>query len=124
MRGRTTGSCASALPPLRAAGLTCALVAVCGLAPVALALAPRPGEPVAVLTLFPDAPVPKAVAASGASILWLSRGGHVVVLDAPGRDAAAVLRRAGALLVLAAGPLGACLPGNRPSPTLTGPSRI
>lgn len=109
-----------ALPKFRAAALTAALVLGCGLAPVALALAPRPGEPVAVLTLFPDAPVPRAVATSQAPILWLSTGGHVAVLDAAGRDTAADLRRAGALLVLAAGPIGACLPGFRLPSTLTG----
>ncbi|MGE7157164.1 hypothetical protein ACQKJ1_25935 [Methylorubrum rhodesianum] len=120
MKGRTTRNRSSALPPLHAASLTCALVAGCGLAPAALALVPRPDEPVAAITLFPDAPVPKAVAASGLALLWLSPGGHVAVLDAAGRDAAADLRRAGVLLVLAAGPLGACLPGYRPRPTLTG----
>ncbi|GLS55093.1 hypothetical protein GCM10007886_32770 [Methylobacterium gregans] len=122
MEGRMTRDTSTTLPPLRVAALACALVAGCGLAPVALALAPRPGEPIAVLTLFPDAPIPKAVAASGASILWLSTGGHVAVLDASGRDAAADLRRAGAFLVLAAGPMGACLPGYRPPPILTGSS--
>ncbi len=101
--------------------LTCAMVTGCGLAPVALALAPRPGEPVAVLTPFPDAPVPRSVAASGAPILWLSPGGHVAVLGAVGRDGTSDLRRAGALLVLAAGPLGACLPGLRLPSILTGP---
>lgn len=122
MRGWTGRNPSRVLPPLRTFALTCAMVAGCGLAPVALALAPRPGEPVAVLTLFPDAPVPKAVAASGASILWLSTGGHVAVVDAPGHDAAADLRRAGALLVLAAGPLGTCLPGLRLPSNRTGPS--
>lgn len=120
MRGRKTPIPPRALPELRAAALTAALILGCGLAPVALALAPRPGEPVAVLTLFPDAPVPRAVAASRAPILWLSTGGHVAILDAAGRDTAADLRRAGALLVLAAGPIGACLPGFRPPLTLTG----
>ena len=104
-----TRDTSTTLPPLRVAALTCALVAGCGLAPVALAL-------------VPDAPIPQAVAASGASILWLSTGGHVAVLDASGGDAAADLRRAGAFIVLAAGPLGACLPGYRPPPILTGPS--
>ncbi|WP_449410005.1 hypothetical protein [Methylobacterium komagatae] len=100
--------------------LTGALVVGCGIAPAALALAPRPGEPVAILTLFPDAPVPRAVAATGATILWLSAGGRVAVVDAAGRDLAGDLRRAGAFLVLAAGPLGTCLPGlGRPS-TLAG----
>ncbi|MDN3574274.1 hypothetical protein [Methylobacterium longum] len=99
------------------------MVLGCGLAPVALALAPRPGEPVAVVTLFPDAPVPKAVNASGAPILWLSSGGHVAVLEAAGRGTAADLRRAGALLVLAAGPLGACPPGFRLPSTLSGTTR-
>lgn len=122
MRGWMGRNPPGILPPLRPFALTCAMVAGCGLAPVALALAPRPGEPVAVLTLFPDAPIPKAVAASGASILWLSTGGHVAVLDASGRDAAADLRRAGAFLVLAAGPLGACFPGYRSPPILTGSS--
>ncbi|GLS71290.1 hypothetical protein GCM10007890_33030 [Methylobacterium tardum] len=122
MEGRMTRNPSTTRPPLRGAALACALVAGCGLAPVALALAPRPGEPVAVLTLFPDAPVPKAVAASGASILWLSTGGHVAVVDASRRDAAADLRRAGALLVLAAGPLGTCLPGFRLPSNRTGTS--
>lgn len=107
----------------RTFALTCAMVTGCGLAPAALALAPRPGEPVAVLTLFPDAPVPRAVAASGAPILWLSPGGHVAVVDAARHDTVADLRRAGALLVLAAGPLGACLPGLRLPSSLTGPPR-
>lgn len=91
-----------------------ALVAACGLAPAALALAPRSGRPVVVLTLMPDAPIPRAVAGSGASILWLSSGGHVAVLHADGRDVAADLRRHGAYLVAAAGPLGGCLPGFLP----------
>ncbi|APX86060.1 NADH dehydrogenase [Methylorubrum extorquens] len=121
MRERTTRSPARSPRPTHALALTCAIVAACGLAPVALALAPRPGEPVAVVTLFPDGPVPKTVATSGAPILWLSRGGHVAVLGSDGRDVAADLRRAGAFLVLAAGPLGACLPGLRLPSTLTGP---
>lgn len=120
MRDPTEGEPPQPVSRRRATLLTGALVAVCGLAPAALALAPRPGEPVAVLTLFPDAPIPRAVAASGAPILWLSPGGHVAVLDAAGRDTAADLHRAGALLVLAAGPLGACLPGFRHSSNLTG----
>ncbi|UYW31956.1 hypothetical protein [Methylorubrum extorquens] len=120
MRDPTEGEPPQPVSRRRATLLTGALVAGCGLAPTALALAPRPGEPVAVLTLFPDAPIPRAVAASGAPILWLSPGGHVAVLDAAGRDTDADLRRAGALLVLAAGPLGACLPGFRLSSHLTG----
>lgn len=118
---RTSGEARQARPRLHAVGSTCAIVAVCGLAPVALALAPRPDEPVVVLTLLPDAPVPKAVAASGAPILWLSSGGRVAVLNARGRDTADELRRHGAVLVLAAGPLGSCLPGFQPTPILTGP---
>lgn len=102
---------------------TCGLVMACGLIPAALALAPRPGEPVVALTLFPDAPMPHAVAASGARLLWLLPGGHVAVLAGDTPDLAANLRRSGTLLVLAAGPLGACLPGTRPTPMLTGPSQ-
>jgi hypothetical protein len=105
---------------LRAAALTSALVAGCGLAPVALALTPRAGEPVAVFTPFPDAAVPRAVAATGAPILWLSSAGHVAVLDGTEPDLVAVLRRSGAVLVLAAGPLGPCLPGFRLPSTLAG----
>ncbi|WP_408903042.1 hypothetical protein [Methylobacterium radiotolerans] len=99
---------------------TGALVATCGLAPAVVALAPRAGEPVAVFTLFPDAPIPHAVVASGAPILWLSTGGHVAVVDAAGHDTVAELRRNGALLVLAAGPLGTCFAGFGPSSTLAG----
>lgn len=105
---------------LRAFAMTVVLVAGCGLAPVALALAPRPGEPVAVFSPFPDAPVPYAVAASGAPILWLSGAGRIAVLDGTDPDLVAVLRRAGAVLVLAAGPLGPCLPGSRHPATLAG----
>lgn len=123
MRAPKTGEPPQARARSRGTALAGALVAGCGLAPAALALAPRPGEPVAVITPFPDAPVPHAVAASGARILWLSAGGHVVVVDIAGSDAAAELRRSGALLVLAAGPLGTCLPGFQPSATLTGPPR-
>jgi hypothetical protein len=85
-----------------------------------MALVPRSGEPVVVLTLFPDAPIPHAVAASGAPILWLSAGGYVAVVSSTGRDAAADLRRGGAFLVLAAGPLGTCMQGQRPPTTLAG----
>ncbi|KZB98963.1 hypothetical protein AU375_04766 [Methylobacterium radiotolerans] len=123
MRGWMGRNPPGILPPLRPFALTCAMVAGCGLAPVALALAPRPGEPVAIITLFPDGPVPKAVATAAAPILWLSAGGHVAVVDARGGDTAADLRRAGALLVLAAGPLGTCLPGFRPPSNLTGTTR-
>ena len=64
-----------------------------------------------------------AVAAAGAPILWLSAGGHIAVLGPAGRDIATDLHRGGAVLVLAAGPLGACLPGLRLPSTLTGPPR-
>lgn len=116
----TAGEARQARRPVRAAITTCALIVVCGLSPVALALAPRPGEPVVVLTLLPDTPVPKAVVASGAPILWLSSGGRVAVLDARGLDTVRDLRRHGAFLVLAAGPLGSCLPDLRLTPTFTG----
>lgn len=92
MRERTTSNRLRAVPLLRAAIPTCALILGFGLVPVALALAPRPGEPVALITLFPNTPVPEAVVGSGMPILWLSSGGHVAVLDA-GLDTTADLRR-------------------------------
>ena len=98
------------------------LVVACGLAPAALALTPRPGQPVVVLTLSPDAPIPRAVAESGAPILWLSSGGHVAVVHADGRDVASDLRRHGAYLIASAGPLGGCFPGLRFSSTYAQPS--
>jgi hypothetical protein len=103
----------------RTAAFTCGLVLTCGLAPVVLALEPRPGEPIVVFTLRPDAPIPRAVLASGASVLWLSAGGHVAVIDGTRSDLTTELRRSGAL-VLAAGPMGACLPGFRRPTALTG----
>lgn len=99
------------------------LVLAFGLAPAALALTPRPGQPVVVLTLIPDAPVPHAIAESGASILWVSAKGHVAVLHADRQDLAADLRRKGVYLVAAAGPLGGCLPSLPLPATLTAPSQ-
>lgn len=98
------------------------LVVACGLTPAALALTPRSGQPVVVLTLSPDAPIPRAVAESGAPILWLSSGGHIAVVHADGRDVAADLRRHGAYLIAAAGPLSGCLPEFRFSATPAQPS--
>jgi len=115
----TAGALTNGRAPRRTTAFACGLVLTCGLAPVVLALEPRPGEPIVVLTLQPDAPIPRAVLASGASILWLSAGGHVAVLDGTPPDLTTELRRSGAL-VLAAGPLGACLPGTRRPVTLIG----
>ncbi|TXM95077.1 hypothetical protein FV223_02065 [Methylobacterium sp. WL116] len=119
MPAPTAGVLANGRRRGRTAALSCGLVLTCGLAPVVLALEPRPGEPVVVLTLRPDAPIPRAVLASGASVLWLSSGGHVAVLDGTRSGLTTELRRSGAL-VLAAGPLGACLPGVRRPAALTG----
>lgn len=104
---------------VHSAAVAFGLVLVCGLTPAALALAPRPGEPVVVLTVLPDAPLPRAVAASDVPILWLSAGGHVAVLDGTKPGLITELRRSGAV-VLAAGPLGTCLPAMRRPVSLTG----
>lgn len=97
----------------RNVGTTCCLALLCGLAPAALALAPKAGEPVAVLALRPAAALAAAVAA-GTEILSMSAGGRVVVLRAATDDLAAALRRDPTILVLAAAPLAGCLPGPPP----------
>jgi hypothetical protein len=95
---------------LRSKALVVGFVLLSGLAPVVLALCPRPGEPVAVVTFVPDAPLPRAIAAAGGQILWMSTHGHVAVLHASRPDLVEALYRAGATLVLAASPLSGCLP--------------
>jgi hypothetical protein len=95
---------------LRPLAVAMLLVLFCGLAPVALALAPRPGEPVVVLTLRPDGSIPASVLASDAAILAASAEGHAVVLASASPGLVDELYRHGATLVLAAAPLSGCLP--------------
>lgn len=97
-------------PAPKSVALIISFALICGLTPVALALSPRPGEPVAVLTLFPDAALPRSVASIDARILWMSAYGHVVILHLARPDLVGGLYRGGATLVLAASPLGGCLP--------------
>lgn len=96
-------------------GATVLLVLLCGLAPVALALAPRAGEPVVVLTFSPDAPLPASVLANDVPVLAASPGGHAVVLATSTPGLVRNLYERGATLVLAAEPLGACLPVQPPA---------
>lgn len=93
------------------------LVLSCGIAPVALALAPRPGETVIVLTLRPDAAIPRPILGSNARILTASPQGHFVTVPDASRDLVADLYRNGATLVLAAAPLIGCLPRGTLSPS-------
>lgn len=95
-------------------------VLLCGLAPVALALSPRVGEPIAVLRLMPDVPVPAAIAEADVRLLWMSSGGHVVVLSAATPELIGALYRDGAFIVLAAAPMSGCSPEAVATSPLTG----
>lgn len=95
---------------LRTVATAALLILSCGMAPVALALAPRPGETVIVLTLRPDGAIPRPVLVSNARILTASPQGHFVTVPEASRDLVADLYRNGATLVLAAAPLVGCLP--------------
>lgn len=82
----------------------------CGIAPVVLTLTPRPGEPVAVVTLMPDAALSAAIAVTDARIIWASSQGRIVILSAASSDLVATLYRGGATLVIAAALLAGCGP--------------
>ena len=88
----------------------------CGMAPVALSLAPRPDQPVAVVTLMPDAPLPRAIVATDARVLWMSSQGRIVILSAASSSLVAELYRGGATLVIAAALFAGCGP-NTPATT-------
>lgn len=102
---------------------TAGFVLACALAPVSLALTPRDGEAVLVLTLWPDSVIPSLIAASGASVLAGSSGGHLVVVPEATPALVTSLYRNGAALVLAAALFGGCLSARPPSSTsLAGPA--
>lgn len=94
-------------------------VALCGLAPAALALRPREGEPIALVRLRPRTLVPDAVGNSDARVLWMSAQGHVLVLHASTPDLISALYRDDAALILAAAPLTSCLPRAGATPSIT-----
>lgn len=95
---------------LQTFGTAVLLTLGCGLLPVVLSLVPRPGEAVVVLTLWPDASVPRAILATEASVLTASTHGHLVIVPEASSGLVAALYQNGATLVLAAAPLGGCLP--------------
>ena len=106
----TTAGCREAIPARWNVVMSLGFASLCALAPVALALDPRPGRPIAVVTLMPDAPLPTAVAATEARILWMSSQGRIVILDAATPDLIAALYRGGATLVVSAALFAGCSP--------------
>ena len=116
----STRTPATVRSPSRNRALVIGFAVLCGLAPAALALSPRSGEPVAVLTLFPDAVLPRAVTRTDARILWMSANGRVVVLHSSQPNLVSVLYRDGATLVLAASFLSGCMPSTSRTSSLSG----
>lgn len=90
--------------------------AACGLAPAALALAPRAGEPVAVVA-SPWAPkAPAIVAAADGVLIDAGRARIVAIATSDASDFVARLYRAGAALVLDGRGAGLCA-GEQPPRT-------
>ena len=86
-----------------------------GTVPTALALAPKPAGPVAVVAA-PWAAAGEAariVAAVNGTIIGTARGGDVAIAQFDTTDFVTQLYRAGALLVLDAGAVAACIPIDR-----------
>lgn len=100
-----------------------AFVLACALPSVALTLAPRPDQPIVALAFRSDAVLALLAARPDAELLWMSGAGRVAVLRSGDPTLAAGLYQAGAILVLAAGPLGGCLPAYESSPTITGATK-
>jgi hypothetical protein len=96
-----------------------------GAAPVGIALFPRDGEPMAVISAPwapPGAALKSALEVPGA-LISLSRDGRTVIWVPDTPDAAAKLYQAGAALVVRAGDLSACTSRTPISPApLTGPA--
>jgi hypothetical protein len=82
--------------------ITLGFILFCALAPVTLALKPKSGQPVAVITLMPVAHIPAAIAATDARIITLLGGGRVIILDAASPELIVNLYRDGATLIVAA----------------------
>jgi hypothetical protein len=82
-----------------------------GTMPTALALAPKAAGPVAVVVApwAADGEAARIVAAADGTIIGTTRGGHVAIGQFAGADAITQLYRAGALLVLDAAAVAACL---------------
>jgi len=92
--------------------LTATLFAlVAGTAPAALALAPKPAGPVAVVVApwAESGEAARIVAAGNGTITGASHDGAVAIARSADADFVARLYRAGALLVLDAGAVAACL---------------
>lgn len=97
--------------------VSAAFVALCGLAPVALAVTPRDGEPIAVLRPRPTSLVPQSVATHESAILWMSSLGHVVLLRASTPNLIRDLYHEDAALILAAAQLAGCLLQGKHAPS-------
>jgi len=82
-----------------------------GSLPAALALAPKPGAPVAVIAApwAADGAALRIVAAAEGTVLDTARDGGIAIAAAAGDDFVGRLYRSGAVLVLDGAALSACL---------------
>lgn len=92
--------------------LTSATILVGALPAVALTLAPQPDQPVVAFTVRQGAALALLAERPDAELLWTSGAGHVAVMRSGDPAFIAGLYRAGAILVLAAGPISGCLSPN------------
>ncbi len=101
--------------PVRTIAIVTVFILGAGLGPAAIALAPKAARPVAIVAA-PWAAAGEAariVAAADGSMLAATGDGHVAIARSAADDFAARLYRAGALIVLDAALVAACLPVNR-----------
>jgi TctA family transporter len=100
---------------VRAIAIATLFALTAGLGPAAIALAPKAASPVAIVAA-PWAAAGEAariVAAADGSIMAATGDGHVAIARSGAQDFVARLYRAGALIVLDAALVAACLPVNR-----------
>jgi ABC-type branched-subunit amino acid transport system substrate-binding protein len=91
--------------------IACAIAAATGLAPTVIALAPAEGKPVAVIVApwQPREAALRITAAAGGRLLMMTSTGVVTTADADGDGFVGRLYAAGAILVLNAAVVPACL---------------
>lgn len=103
--------------------ITSAVVLAGALPAVALTLAPQPDQPVVAFTFRQGEALALLAERPDAEMIWISGTGRIAVLRSGNPAFVAGLYRAGAILVLAAGPLGGCLPSNVTSAVLSGATK-
>jgi hypothetical protein len=97
--------------PLRQFAIATLFVLIAGTAPAALALAPKPAGPVAVLVppWAARGEAARIVAAVNGTIVGATRGGNVAIALSDDADFVTRLYQSGALLVVDAAAIMACL---------------